>query len=350
MDKCNFCEGMPRKFTCPRCNADYCSLKCYQSLQHQSCSEQFYKECVTQELGNQEVSQEGKKKMVDILQRMNDDEDDTIDSDDDEDPLDLAERLQGVNLDDAAETWAILTKEERRQFSELLQSGDVSNILPEWNPWWKYKVKTKKIQEIGEAEDRSYIEKCPEVIQNIPSFGAIKPAACLKYGLLNILYGYAYGVKYFHGDYNDSPLEFVNVIQLISQNLNGKNFENADEALEGAASEVNHHPSLVVSLKFSRDVKKDVQEIVKGPTEKDNFYILSALSDAIEQFKRCVKILKNKKKDKNSHDCKDLPPWFKSDDQDEPKLVIDQVKKHLKKLEFYLSWSNDYFTDLSSVL
>ena len=53
MDKCNFCEGMPRKFTCPRCNADYCSLKCYQSLQHQSCSEQFYKECVTQELGNQ---------------------------------------------------------------------------------------------------------------------------------------------------------------------------------------------------------------------------------------------------------------------------------------------------------
>ena len=30
MTKCQFCPVSERKFTCPRCNADYCSLKCYQ--------------------------------------------------------------------------------------------------------------------------------------------------------------------------------------------------------------------------------------------------------------------------------------------------------------------------------
>ena len=69
--------------------------------------------------------------MVDILHRMNqEDDDDGVDSDDDDDPLDLADRLAGVNLDDAGETWAVLTAEERRQFSELLQSGDVTSVLP----------------------------------------------------------------------------------------------------------------------------------------------------------------------------------------------------------------------------
>ena len=48
-------------------------------------------------------------------------------------------------------------------------------------------------------------------------------------------------------------------------------------------------------------------------------------------------MITSKKKDKNNHDSKDLPPWFKNDDQDKPKLVIDQVKKHLKKMECQFS-------------
>ena len=87
---------------------DYCSLQCYRSPSHTSCSEQFYKECVTEELRGQEADTESKQRMVDILHRMNSQEEEE-DSDDDEDPLDLAERLQGIDLDDAAETWSALT-------------------------------------------------------------------------------------------------------------------------------------------------------------------------------------------------------------------------------------------------
>ena len=83
MTFCKFCRG-PRKFTCPRCSVDYCSLKCYQSPQHQDCSEMFYKECVQGELSGQQVTQEGKQSMVDILQRMN--------NEDKEDPNDMSQR------------------------------------------------------------------------------------------------------------------------------------------------------------------------------------------------------------------------------------------------------------------
>jgi hypothetical protein len=48
---CGFCTTGDGAFTCPRCNKDYCGLKCYQSINHQRCSEDFYKECVKAELG-----------------------------------------------------------------------------------------------------------------------------------------------------------------------------------------------------------------------------------------------------------------------------------------------------------
>jgi hypothetical protein len=50
----------------------------------------------------------------------------------------------------------------------------------------------------------------------------------------------------------------------------------ADTAVEAAASEVNQHPELAVSLEFSRSVKKDVYQIVRGPCEEDTTYYLLA--------------------------------------------------------------------------
>ena len=335
---CKFCQTSDRRFTCPRCNADYCSLQCYRSSAHLACSEQFYKECVTEELRGQEADTQDKQKMVDILHRMNNqDDDEDVDSDDDEDPLDLAERLQGIDLDDAEETWAALTAEERRQFSELLSSGDVTSVLPDWSPWWSVRTQVKKIRELNEPEDTSHLERCPKLVANIPNF-SLKTSPVLKFGLLNILYGYAYAVKYLHGDLSDSYLELVNIVQLFSGNLRGQNFDNADTALEAAASEVNHHQTLAISLKFSREVKKDVLSIIRGPSGSDSFYTLSALSDLVDQFKKSCKHLKNPDKAKKSNKENKLPPWLRQG-QDEPALKHEDVKKHQKKIEFYLSWA-----------
>jgi hypothetical protein len=60
--------------------------------------------------------------------------------------------------------------------------------------------------------------------------------------------------------------------------LAGQNFDLADTAVEAAASTVNQHPELAVSLHFARSVKKDVQLIVQGPCAEDpTFYILAGL-------------------------------------------------------------------------
>ena len=104
-----------------------------------------------------------------------------------------------------------------------------------------------------------------------------------------------------------------------------------------------------------RNVKRDVYELVKGPTGKDNFYILSALSDMKQIFEAAVKDLKKSSK-KSAAQSKEedvdvdeqLPAWLRDKPQ-KPELELSRVRKHLKKIEFYLSWSQDFqsvFEDL----
>ena len=97
-----------------------------------------------------------------------------------------------------------------------------------------------------------------------------------------------------------------------------------------------------------RNVKKDVYELVKGPTGEDNFYILAALSDMKTVFEATVKDLKKgSKSNKNTEVIKadveeELPAWL-SEKQQKPELELSRVRKHLKKIEFYLSWTQDFY-------
>jgi len=348
---CGFCPN-PSGYTCPRCSTDYCGLKCYQSSEHRPCSENFYKECVQAELVGGNLGAESKVKMVDILKRMSeekqDEEDEMLDSDDDEDEIDLVERLKGVDLENTELVWSLLSKDERKQFDNLVQSGDFSSVLPEYTPWWKNTLKVKKVKEITEPdlpEDLSVV--CPKVCPEIPSLKTLckQPSPWVKFGLLNLLYAYAYAVQYFGGDYTDKDFaQFVEIVQLLAKTLEGHNFELADTALETAASQVNSHQWLTISLQHSRNVKKDVYHIVKGPTGQDNFYILSALSDLKTIFEGVIKTLKKRKKEEAQikENPTEHPFWLKTLNQ-QPVLDIGQVKKHLKKIEFYLSWSNEFY-------
>jgi len=356
---CTYCQGSA-SYTCPRCSVNYCGLKCYQSEAHRECSEGFYKECVERELHGQGLGEESKKKMQDILQRVHrkeeeEEEEDVMDSDDEEEAEELEKRLEGVDLEDTSKVWSSLTKEEKRQFQEMLNSGELVGLMPEYKPWWKQRVELKKIVEVGEEElDETLRKSCPTVCEKIPNLRNVlkNPSPFIKYGLLNLLYGYTYAVKFFNGDYNaDNGAHFVEIIQLLASTLDGQNFELADTAVEAAASEVNNHQWLTVSLEHSRNVKKDVYELVKGPTGEDNFYILAALSDMKTVFEAAVKNLKKgSKRNKNIEvlkaaadaDEEELPAWL-SEKQQQPELELGRVRKHLKKIEFYLSWSQDFY-------
>ena len=104
------CSKQTAKYTCPKCNLRYCSLECYKnevgdednvcsiysssilnnfsfailySQSHLQCTESFYKDNILQEISNQRVSNEEKKKILELLKRVGR-EDVSADSDDEE--------------------------------------------------------------------------------------------------------------------------------------------------------------------------------------------------------------------------------------------------------------------------
>ena len=65
-----------------------------------------------------------------------DEEDGLLDSDDDEE---LSERMADVDLDDADAIWRRLTPGERKEFGRLVDTGDISKMVPEFKPWWEFR-------------------------------------------------------------------------------------------------------------------------------------------------------------------------------------------------------------------
>ncbi|KAJ1357430.1 hypothetical protein KIN20_015576 [Parelaphostrongylus tenuis] len=62
MIRCAFCWTERREqYKCPRCNANYCSLRCYRCERHSKCSEGFYKECVKEHLEGRRFERNGEQ-------------------------------------------------------------------------------------------------------------------------------------------------------------------------------------------------------------------------------------------------------------------------------------------------
>lgn len=187
---CGLCLSNPARYTCPRCNVPYCSLSCYRASAHMACSEQFYKDCVSQELrargraededrvhmrnvlqrmqqvegGLDTVMQELienrggsinerdtetltrlaeiqmgsaeglKDKAQEILQRQMSSEEDEADEDED-----LVRKLSGLKVEslNEEELWTLLPEKEKQRFTQLLRDGGISALVPIWRPWWE---------------------------------------------------------------------------------------------------------------------------------------------------------------------------------------------------------------------
>ena len=59
--KCKICNNnQVVKYVCPKCKVPYCSMECYKK-HNESCTEEFYKSNVIQELKNTKFNEEEKK-------------------------------------------------------------------------------------------------------------------------------------------------------------------------------------------------------------------------------------------------------------------------------------------------
>lgn len=341
---CRFCPAEHAPYACPKCSADYCSLKCYQSQAHSSCSEKFYRNEVQTELAfraKNEGDPEDKKRLFEAFKRLNE-PDQESESDDSADEQDIADRLAGIDLDDSDAIWAKLSDQERREFEKLVQTGDIEKLIPEYQPWWNLTVQSKLVKELDEPDElEQFKSKCPPIPTEIPSLNQLtkaKPAECVRYNLVNVIFAYVYGVRYFMGDHIANAMAFIEAVLNISGNLcRNESFESADKALAAGSLQVTHHEHLAMSQDFSLLCKKDVFQVIQGPSANySSYYLLSALGDLKQALKSGAKILKTSSKTNNPG--KNL----RTSQTVDAKLV----KKAALKIDYYLSYVKDHNQEL----
>lgn len=145
---------------------------------------------------------------------------------------DIADRLKGIDINDADKVWSRLTIEEQQEFQKLIANGDIMKLMPDYKPWW-CKTKNSKIVVVNSPADAQ--GNMPEIEKNIPKFSDIckkTPSPCLHYNLWNILSSYACVARFFSGEHRTNASEAVAHLVNLSTTLKyGTNFEDAEDAI-----------------------------------------------------------------------------------------------------------------------
>nr|XP_018901966.1 PREDICTED: zinc finger HIT domain-containing protein 2 [Bemisia tabaci] len=337
---CFFCKESESKYVCPRCGLPYCSVGCYRSAEHINCSEQFYRESVEAELKDRNMNPGQMKEILERLKGADESEDEELDSDDEE-GIDLAARMENIDLDDADAVWGMLSESERAEFQQLVNSGDISKLLPPWEPWWMYNSDDKPVQEV--TNEASHFQNCPKIHENIAGFESmckVAPDARVKWNLVNIVTAYAYCVRYYNNEHFSFPMEAANSFYEISKNLNSNQiFQSFELAVNSVICEL-------TSGRFSASkenltvLKSDVWKILAGPSAtRRSFYVMAALSDGHCLFEEALRVLKQKQPKPSGQFSK------RFSDQDSPSITLDKRKIAIaiKKFDYYLSWSQDFY-------
>ncbi|XP_058825563.1 zinc finger HIT domain-containing protein 2 [Topomyia yanbarensis] len=368
---CKICNAAPSKYCCPRCNVLYCSLSCYKSTLHQQCSEGFYKENVMQQMAldkDDEIAAQSSQSMVEILKRLEQtDEDcvgiedegesfDELDSDDCDYVPELAERLEGVDFDDPNAIWERLTEDERMEFQGMLESGDISTVLPEVEPWWLREYKIELVQPstslaLSKGEE-DLIQQCPSLRVLIKDFSIIsskEPSPLTKFNLCNILAAYAFVYRYFNGDFGGCSQEVSNLLISISGNLNANHlYESEEIAVESVC-----HQCLIEQLPADEDtsltLKKDMTMFFGGPSncgqKYRQYFLLAALSDIHRLFSKAKTYIAQKRalgSYKSEKDNGAFSAQYSDEHEGASNLELVTLKKCLKKIDYMLSYSKDY--------
>lgn len=265
---CRVCTQNASRYTCPRCNAPYCSVACYK--QHgESCTERFYEKHVRDvvQLDSESSSErDAQRTMNDMLARVKRFQDESADrmdgnaddSDSEELQMEMLEALaQLVLADDASISLDDLTPAQRKQFLAEVADGRLSKFIRLWQPWWlmdarKYEKETEVkrrqlvIQEISSGDgsidsggdDEDDVEASgPVMIEsvafpaelftkaraaNMPeSLNALLPQSrpaspALRFHVVEILFSYALVLRTFNGDWQQDTSEAATALLHLS--------------------------------------------------------------------------------------------------------------------------------------
>ncbi|XP_050714273.1 uncharacterized protein LOC126997311 isoform X3 [Eriocheir sinensis] len=306
------------------------------------------------------VSEESRMKMLEILQRvksgesvMEAEEEEPLDSDDEADE-DLSVRMAGVDLNDSDAVWRNMTDEERRDFQELVKRENFEELLPAWSAWWEQEVQLVQEVKQDSPTSPSYMANCPKLV-TVPPFSEltkVTPSPCLPYNILNVLAAYAWTVRLFNGDHQESSQDATEAILTLSPVLaSNANYQEAAVAVESPKMEAQNHLWLQESEEFASTVRRDVWKILQGPTPSNKtFYIQAALSEIHVLLNTCKTSLAKKKKSAGPRKGMFSSAFPEGSTQVELKITsLLLVKSVIKKIEFLLSYAQEHSELLSAM-
>ncbi|TYZ57721.1 hypothetical protein PybrP1_006296 [[Pythium] brassicae (nom. inval.)] len=340
---CRVCAQHAARYTCPRCNAPYCGVPCFQR-HGDACTERFY-ESLVRDTAALDGGNESKKMVGELLarvKRFQDEAEDTANdaagSDDDSDSeaeQDAAERLEALALADEQQlTLDALTPAQRRQFLAEVADGRLGKFVQLWEPWWRLdprvyaretagRRKQLVIEEISSspaaasvrersadtAESDGQEELAPgavliasgafpaEIFTDAsarampaslePLLRGRSPAPALRFHLAEVLFSYALVLRTFNGDWQQAADEAATLLLHLSAVLTSADakYDAAERVLHACLRkqvDVAYDGSSASGAASSASIAVN-QQVVRDVTRllACRVFALDALSDAL---------------------------------------------------------------------
>lgn len=311
------------------------------------------------ELQQREGTSDDKKKVLEMLQRLEEEDNggdgeenwEDLDSDDDlSEEGDLADRLAEVDLNNADAIWERLTDAEKQEFKSIVYNGEIENIVQHVEPWWNNKLEEKLIQDVKEDEKavKKILEKCPKAanVKEFQKMSVKSPAPCIIYNIANVISAYTCIFHYYNGDHLSYELEAADSLIEICENLKSNaNFEEVAAVIDSVMLN-SPNANLFSDLNTKSKMLEDLQSIFEGPGDSahQNFFLVAAISDVLSLFKSTKQKLREQTLNDTSAiggtSKKFSSEFVSSEGRSGFKQLQNQT--HLvgcfKKLEFYLSF------------
>ncbi len=372
---CSVCSENQARYTCPKCQAPYCSIECFRnhtdpvssyegSTNPYSCSEQFFKRKVTSLM--QLESSEKEEKTRRALNRYHHDNsghqdcEDTIAIHDDEieNLYKLQSQLEVLENENAelsqGELAKILHPSLKAMFERDLQTGQLQAewVLNHWYPWWRREivVNRKGIETDGSvfkdnnqnhSANSSVSKILDERLLRVPNFRGKSNDEVLTCNLIEIVYAICRTLCLYHGIENASqqaPVEAATTLISTSSVLGkdarfGTIYEALDHHYNNTSEQFTSSSSFLEDGRGTPKNKlgdwhfyvEDVASIISSPR-----MVGRALLEASDILKAAIKKLtldhngSVSKTNESSLNCK---------------TNLKQIRCLRKKLQFYLSWA-----------
>ncbi|XP_055987778.1 zinc finger HIT domain-containing protein 2 [Sorex fumeus] len=318
---CAFCpaagEAQPARYTCPRCNVPYCSLRCYRA--HGSCAEAFYRDQVLGELRGRHASP---SRLACALRRLREQREA-------EDEAEDAGLRAGPGPGALSGLWERLAPADQAAFERLLSRGEAGRLLPPWRPWWWGRgTQPRLLEELGDApgpapaapeptpagapldpkEDAATEPgstdpplgdapdvRAPPPPADLPALASLsrgRPSPLVRFQLPNVLFAYAHALALYHGG-DDAALlpDLCATLLGVSGALGAQQvFASTEEALQAAAHvlEAGEHPPGPLG---TRGAMREAARILlgEGPATQKR-YTLAALGHLARSLGRARKL------------------------------------------------------------